>query len=272
MTPRIRGIVDGRFFGRIGTLEGRGGKEMRISTSADGNGPAISLRSVSVSYGDRVIISDASLEAKRGDVIGFMGPNGAGKSTMLRVLAGLVVPRQGSGQVLGYALGEHCHAPFGIMLETPPFIEEKTGKENLILLARLRGVECRDVQKYCAACMGTVGLDPEQDVPVKCYSQGMRKRLGLAQSLLGAPPLYLFDEPMNGLDPLGVVVLRNCIQKLSNRGAVVVVSSHLLGELERVCTKVYMFNAGAVFPVAPRNGESGWLERVYVNSVLGREQ
>ena len=245
---------------------------MGASTSVVGGGPAISLRNVSVSYRDRIVFSNASLEAKRGDVIGFMGPNGAGKSTMLRVLAGLVVPRQGSGQVLGHALGEHRHVPFGIMLETPPFIEEKTGRENLVLLAKLRGVASGDIQKYCDACMRTVGLDPKLNVPVKSYSQGMRKRLALAQSLLAAPPLYLFDEPMNGLDPLGVITLRNCIQKLANRGAVVVVSSHLLSELERVCTKVYMFNKGAVFPVAPQGGESGWLERVYVNSVLGREQ
>jgi len=115
-----------------------------------------------------------------------MGPNGAGKSTMLRVLAGLVVPRQGSGQVLGHALGEHRHVPFGIMLETPPFIEEKTGRENLVLLAKLRGVASGDIQKYCDACMRTVGLDPKLNVPVKSYSQGMRKRLALAQSLLFA--------------------------------------------------------------------------------------
>lgn len=152
---------------------------MGASTSVIGGGPAISLRNVSVSYRDRIVFSNASLEAKRGDVIGFMGPNGAGKSTMLRVLAGLVVPRQGSGQVLGHALGEHRHVPFGIMLETPPFIEEKTGRENLVLLAKLRGVASGDIQKYCDACMRTVGLDPKLNVPVKSYSQGMRKRLAL---------------------------------------------------------------------------------------------
>ncbi|MDO4437584.1 MAG: ABC transporter ATP-binding protein [Coriobacteriaceae bacterium] len=245
---------------------------MRVSMPVGDDDMAIALKDVSVSYKGRVIFSNASLDAKRGDVIGFMGPNGAGKSTMLRVLAGLVIPRQGSGHVLGYPLGGRGHAPFGIMLETPPFIEEKTGRENLVLLSKLRGVECKDVHAYCAACMKTVGLEAAHDVPVKCYSQGMRKRLGWAQSLLGMPPLYLFDEPMNGLDPLGVVVLRNCIRKLSDRGAVVVVSSHLLAELERVCTKVYMFNDGAVFPVTSQGEASGWLERVYVNSVLGKEQ
>lgn len=235
------------------------------------SGSAISLRDVSVSYKSGVVFSHASIDAERGDVIGFMGPNGSGKSTMLRVLAGLVVPQEGSGHVLGYRLGGHVHSPFGIMLETPPFIEEKAGKENLALLARLKGVECEDISMYCAMCMRAVGLDPDFAQPVKSYSQGMRKRLGLAQSLLGVPPLYLFDEPMNGLDPLGVVMLRDCIKKLSKRGAVVVVSSHLLDELERVCSKVYMFNAGKVLQVVPQGEGPGWLERVYVNSVPGKE-
>lgn len=242
------------------------------AAAAEFDGPAgagIDLRGVSVSFGGRTVFADVDFSAERGMVVGLMGPNGSGKSTMLNILAGLVVPQRGEGYVMGYRLGSARHAPFGMMFEHPPFVERASGRENLILLSRLKGTRDADTFVRAGACMQRVGLDPERAEPVACYSQGMRKRLGLAQAVLGSPPLYLLDEPMNGLDPLGVVVMRSCIRTLAARGAIVVVSSHLLNELERVCTKVYMFHEGTASPVALDAYGPDGLEQVYVDSVLG---
>lgn len=243
---------------------------MNASESAANAEFGIDLRDISVSFKGRVIFSNACISAKRGEVVGFIGPNGSGKSTMLRVLAGLVVPRRGDGYVLGCRLDSCQRSAFGMMFENPPFIEEKTGSENLVLLARLKGMRQADVVLQCRNCMERVGLDCNLSAPVKRYSQGMRKRLGLAQALLGFPSFYLLDEPMNGLDPLGVIIMRNCIQELADQGSIVVISSHLLDELERVCSKVYMFHADAVFQVAPKEDGAGWLERAYVEHVVGK--
>ena len=229
------------------------------STKDDG----IRLRNIGVRLGGRTILRKVSLDADPGDVIGLMGPNGSGKSTLLKMLAGLVVPSSGEGSVCGNPIGRGIAGSVGLMLEIPPFIDHRAGKENLALLEKVGGSSAISP----AELMWMVGLDPEDRTAVGAYSQGMRKRLGFAQALQTDPQVYLLDEPMNGLDPLGKVMMREKISELSAAGRIVVVSSHLLDELERICTKVYLANGGCVRQVESRFLRDGLLEEVYVSEV-----
>ena len=220
-------------------------------SSAKDNG--IRLRNVGVRLGGRAILRKVYLDAGPGDVIGLMGPNGSGKSTLLKMLAGLVVPSSGESSVCGRPLGGGAAG----------FIDHRTGEENLALLEKVGGPS----PIPSAELMRMVGLDPKDRTAVGAYSQGMRKRLGFAQALQTDPQVYLLDEPMNGLDPLGMIMMREKIAELSAAGRIVVVSSHLLDELERICTKVYLVNGGCARQVEGRFLREGLLEEVYVSEV-----
>ena len=150
--------------------------------------------------------------------------------------------------------------PCGIMFEHPPFDDDRTGAENLRSLARLAGMSPQSAETAARDAMVRVGLDPSSHTRVGRYSQGMRKRLGFAQAMLGKPALYLLDEPMNGLDPLAVIEMRAALRHLAATGAIVVVSSHLLHELSLVCDKAYMLIDGSCFEVT----DVEHLESVYV--------
>ena len=223
-------------------------------SSARDNG--IRLRNVGVRLGGRAILRKVYLDADPGDVIGLMGPNGSGKSTLLKMLAGLVVPSSGEGSVCGRPLGGGAAGRVGLMLEIPPFIDHRTGEENLALLEKVGGPS----PIPSAELMRMVGLDPKDRTAVGAYSQGMRKRLGFAQALQTDPQVYLLDEPMNGLDPLAVIEMRAALRRLAATGAIVVVSSHLLHELSLVCDKAYMLIDGSCFEVT----DVEHLESVYV--------
>lgn len=201
---------------------------------------AVRLEGIEVKLSGRVIISGVSLVASPGDVIGLMGPNGAGKSTFLTMLAGLIIPSCGTGTVLGVELGSGASPACGMMFEHPPFIDERSGLSNLSLLASYGRPAVWDL----AELMERVGLDPKRRARVGSYSQGMRKRLGLAQAIMSRPGLLLLDEPMNGLDPQGIAMMRETIASSAREGAAVIVSSHLLGELEAMCNRVFMVAGG----------------------------
>lgn len=222
--------------------------------------PDLWLRGVGVRLGGHDVLTDIDFDADRGDVVGLMGPNGSGKTTLLKVLAGLIVPGSGEGRVLGSPLGTSASTGVGLMLETPPFADRLSGRENLELLAYVGRPAVREVSGLLRA----VGLDPNDHTPVRSYSQGMRKRLGLAQALQADPGLYLLDEPMNGLDPLGMAMMRETILALAGRQRAVVVSSHLLHELEHVCTKVYMLVGGRAQQVGGDGRGCSGLEDAYI--------
>lgn len=223
----------------------------------------ISIAGVSVYLRGKKVLDDVGFSARPGDVVGLMGPNGSGKSTFLKLLAGLVAPSSGSGWVCGARLGGEAVPSCGIMFETPPFIDELTGAKNLELLAAY-GCSAAEGPE---ALMRSVGLDPGLRTPVRAYSQGMRKRLGLAQAIMDEPALLLLDEPMNGLDPEGVAMLRGVVRERAARGCIVAVSSHLLHELEAMCGAVYMVLDGRFAPVgdevlARRSLEEDYLSRL----------
>lgn len=226
----------------------------------------ISIAGVSVYLRGKKVLDDVGFSARPGDIVGLMGPNGSGKSTFLKLLAGLVAPSGGSGWVCGARLGGEAAPSCGIMFETPPFIDELTGAKNLELLAAY-GCSAAESPE---ALMRSVGLDPTLRTSVRAYSQGMRKRLGLAQAIMDEPALLLLDEPMNGLDPEGVAMLREIVHERAARGCIVVVSSHLLHELEALCSVVYMVLEGRFARVNDAALARRSLEEEYLSRLGGR--
>lgn len=199
-------------------------------------------------YKGRVAISDVDLSVSYGEVVGLVGPNGAGKSTLLKMIAGLTRPSEGSGVVMGVRLGNGSRRmPFiGLMPEHPAFIESLSGWSNLRALASIRG-ETDD--EAITHTLELVGLSVVDRRPARAYSQGMRQRLSLAQAILEGPQVLLLDEPTNGLDPQGIVDMRGFIRRLADEGRAVLVSSHLLSEVEAVCDRVLLVQDGRIIGV-----------------------
>lgn len=221
----------------------------------------VSIRNLTVSYGHKLVLSSACCHAAPTDIVGLMGRNGCGKTTLLRVLAGLLTPDEGSGAIFGAPLGERSPASCGIMFDHDPFIEDRSGLDNLTLIARY----CGEDASACDALLTRVGLDPSSPTRVRSYSQGMRKRLALAMALIGTPRLLLLDEPFNGVDPEGLVVMRTIIRDAAASGAIVFISSHQLDELERLCTKVYVVSERRLLDARALKGVGDTLEDVYLS-------
>lgn len=238
----------------------------RQTPSTGGEADTIRLFAVRVEFKGSAVLQDASVTASRGQVVGLMGPNGSGKSTLLRVLAGLLQPTEGSGMLLGHELGGSSRPRTGLMLERPPFVESRTGLVNLRMLARLDGTSEDELEPLLLR----MGLNPSLRTPVVNYSQGMRKRLGLAQAIMGGPDILLLDEPMNGLDVRGLELLEDVVCQEAARGAVVFVSSHLLDEMARMCDVVYALVDGRCMRVKERYLTRGGLRAAYLSMTEGR--
>lgn len=224
---------------------------------------AVALRGVSKRYGSHTIISNVDLTVREGDIMGLVGPNGAGKTTLIKIIAGFARPSAGSGHVLGHEIGPRQRpSPFvGLMPEKPAFVEHVSARRNLLLLASLRRVAAR---KDIDRALDAVGLDARDRRPVRAYSQGMRQRLALAQAIMERPRLLLLDEPSNGLDPVGIVDVRAIIRSVATDGAAVVLSSHLLSEVQAVCSAVILVEGRRVAPLLGQGHEPGAQSMVLV--------
>jgi ABC-2 type transport system ATP-binding protein len=190
-------------------------------------------------YGARTVVDDLSLTVRRGEVYGFLGPNGAGKTTTLRALLGLIRPTSGSATVLDRPAGSSA-VRVGALIEGPGFYPYLSGRDNLRVLARYAGAPSGRVDLV----LGTVALTDRAGDRYSTYSLGMKQRLGVAAALLKDPELVILDEPTNGLDPAGITDMRTLLRRLSADGCTVVLSSHLLGEVEQVCDRVAVISAG----------------------------
>ncbi len=193
--------------------------------------------------GGRVAVDGLDLEVPTGGVHGFLGPNGSGKTTTLRMLLGLARPTGGTMEMLGYEVPKRLPQAIphvGAVVEQPKFYPGFTGRRNLELLARAGGI----ARTRVADVLEQVGLTPRADDRFKAYSLGMKQRLAIAATLLKQPALLILDEPTNGLDPQGIRDIRNMIRGLGNAGVSVLLSSHLLAEVEQVCDSVTILNHG----------------------------
>jgi len=191
-------------------------------------------------------VDDFSLNVYEGDIYGFLGPNGAGKSTSIRMMLSLVRPSSGYINMFGYDIRTHRNEVLrniGALIERPDFYDYLPARKNLEILSRISEVKKPD--KKIPELLELVGLSDRADSKVKTYSQGMKQRLGIAQSLLHDPKLIILDEPANGLDPQGQKEIRELIKTINKeKGITVLLSSHILSEIEEIANRMVIINKG----------------------------
>jgi ABC-type multidrug transport system ATPase subunit len=213
-------------------------------------------------YGSGVLAVDSvDMSVRRGEVYGFLGPNGAGKTTTLRMLIGLIRPTSGTATVAGQAPGSPAGlARIGSLIESPGFYPYLSGRENLRVVADLAGAK----QKRVDEVLDMVELTSRAGRKFGTYSTGMKQRLGVAGALLKDPDLLILDEPTNGLDPQGMAEMRKLIKDIGQGDRTVLLSSHLLGEVEQICDRVGVISGGKLVSqstVRELIGEKGVLVR-----------
>ena len=200
-------------------------------------------------FGSKVAVEHLNLEVHAGEIFGFLGPNGAGKTTTMRMALGLIRPSSGWVEVFGQDVSRHGAAVLpkvGPLVETPALYLHLSGRDNLrVLAAPLGGVPAGRIE----ALLELVDLRARQRDKVGTYSLGMRQRLGLAIALLHDPELLILDEPANGLDPAGIKSIRSLLHELRDSGKTVFISSHVLGEVERLCDRVAILRQGKLIQV-----------------------
>jgi ABC-2 type transport system ATP-binding protein len=209
---------------------------------------AIRTHGLTKRYGRLVVVDSVDLDVPEGEIFGFLGPNGSGKTTTIRMLLGLVFSSGGGAELLGHAVPRQLGQALpqvGTLVEAPGFYPTLSGRRNLAMFdAAGRGGRRRDRRARIEASLDRVGLGGIDRRPVRAYSMGMRQRLGLAAALLRDPRLLVLDEPTNGLDPAGIQELRTLFTSLAAEGTTVFLSSHLLGEVELICTHAAMLANG----------------------------
>ncbi len=211
------------------------------SSIASSKTPVITTTGLTKRYGDVTAVQGLDLTINQGEVYGFLGRNGAGKTTTMRVLLGLIRPTAGTAVVMGHPPGDPDGlAQLGALVEAPAFYPYLSGRDNLKLLARYAGVATTTIDE----ALEEVGLAERSGEKVKGHSMGMRQRLGVAATLLKRPSLLILDEPTNGLDPQGMASMRTFIRALGQGDRTVMLSSHLLGEVEQVCDRVGVIEGG----------------------------
>ena len=209
--------------------------------------PAIDVENVSKSYGKLLAVNRLNLKVEEKQVHGFLGPNGAGKSTTIRMLVGLLKPDSGSVRILGQKTSGDNPAVrrrIGYMPELPRFPKHLSGEELLDVYGQMYGMSKEERQKRIPELIKMVGLEGRGKDRIGKYSKGMQQRIGIAQALVSDPELVILDEPSIGLDPVGMVEVRDMVKDITKTGKTVFFSSHLLAEVNQVCDHVTLINKG----------------------------
>ena len=226
-------------------------RELEAGQRVPASGYAVETTGLTKRFGDRTAVDWVNLRVPAGTAFGYLGPNGAGKTTLIRMLLGLTRADAGSMRLLGYPVPAQRAAALlrvGAMAEEPRFLDHLTGRENLRINAAAREPEAAG---QIEAALERVGLRERAGERVARYSTGMRQRLGVARCLLADPHLLILDEPTNGLDPAGVVEFRAMIATLVAEGRTVMLSSHLLDEVEKICDSAAIVDRGRVVAQGP---------------------
>lgn len=206
----------------------------------------LEVLNLSKSYGKKSVLEDISFYLNKNEVIGIIGKNGAGKTTILKCILNLINNYSGVISIEGTEVKKNFEMSIksiGAIIEEPSLYGELNGYENLYYLSKLRN--CNDLENI-ENIIKIVNLENAKNQKFDSYSLGMKQRLGIAQALLNNPKILILDEPTNGLDPQGIIDLRNLIKKLKGLGISIIVSSHLLGEIDQVCDRVILIDKGVV--------------------------
>ena len=255
----------------------------KIAPSHDESRSLVEVEKLGKVYKDGYrAVSDLSFTVERGQVVGLLGPNGAGKTTTLRMVMGLIFPTEGSIYIGGKPVypGSPALSNLGSFVEGPGFLPHLSGRENLSLYWRSIG---RDGDTYLDEVIAITKLGTALDKKVRSYSQGMRQRLAIAQAMLGMPDLLVLDEPTNGLDPQQIVEMRQVLKEYAATGRTVIISSHLLAEVQQTCSHVVLMHRGQLVAFGPmkkilsQNRASNSLEEIFLeligdDLVIGKEK
>lgn len=216
----------------------------------------LSVQQLTRSYGSLKAIQDLSFEVPEKSVFGILGPNGSGKTTLLATVMDVLKPDEGTFRWFGEVASAASRRQIGTLLETPNFYPYLSAADNLQLCARIKGCATQEVDRV----LEMVGLAERRNAPFKSFSLGMKQRLAIGSALLGSPRVVVLDEPTNGLDPVGIADIRRLIQGMGRAGKTVIIASHLLDEVEKVCTHVAILQKGSLLASGP------------VEEVLAREE
>ena len=206
---------------------------------------AIETSRLTKRYDSMVAVDHLDLRVEQGEIFGFLGPNGAGKTTTMRMLLGLIRPTSGSASILGMDVATNLPAILartGSMIEEPAFYPYLSGRDNLRAMARLSGIS----EDLVPNILERVDLTGAANKRFKAYSMGMKQRLALGAALLADPEILILDEPANGLDPAGIVEMRDLMKELKHEGRTVLISSHVLHEVEQICDRIAIVNGGRI--------------------------
>ncbi len=202
--------------------------------------PILSINNLTKYYGKLKALDDLSLDVYPGEILGFLGPNGSGKTTTLGILLGILEATSGTFSWFGKPPTPGQRKKIGALLETPLFYPYLSGYDNLKIVALIKEVSYSEIDEV----LKIVGLEERKNSKFKTYSLGMKQRLAIGAALLGNPEVMILDEPTNGLDPTGIVEIRELIVSIAKRGITIVLASHLLDEVEKICTDVVVLEKG----------------------------
>ena len=200
----------------------------------------LSIQHLSKNYGKITAVKDLSLEVNAGSVFGILGPNGSGKTTTLGAILGIIRPNHGSYSWFDGKYGENERMHIGALLETPNFYPYLSAVKNLEIVAHIKKAKNPQVERW----LELVNLSERKHSSFRTFSFGMKQRLGIAAALIGDPDVLIFDEPTNGLDPQGIAEVRGIVQRIAGEGKTIIMASHILDEVEKVCSHVAIIKRG----------------------------
>lgn len=232
----------------------------------------IKISKLSKSFGKTQILRSISLEVKKGEVLGFLGPNGAGKTTTLKTIVGLVKPTSGKIKIDNIDSTDiKSHSSVGYMPEDPYFYEYLNAEEFLRFIADLQQIPKAEFDSD--KLLKTVGILKVKKQRIREYSKGMRQRLGIAQALVGDPNILLLDEPLDGLDPIGRQEVKEILLDLKKRRKTILISSHILADIEELCDRVVIIDQGKIIDSGPikKFTTKNSLEKEFVNIIKRRK-
>jgi ABC-type multidrug transport system ATPase subunit len=207
----------------------------------------LSTNKLTKNFGKLCAVNQLDLEVKRGQVFGMLGPNGSGKTTTLGMLMGVVNSTSGSFSWFGEPATHHTRKKIGAVLEHPIFYPYLSGQKNLELNAMIKGADPANISRV----LETVELTERKDDKYKTYSLGMKQRLAIASALVSDPIILILDEPTNGLDPMGIAEIREIIKRIAADGKTIILASHLLDEVQKVCTHFAVLKRGNLMHIGP---------------------